>query len=97
MENYTQDFIQETARRIQLVRGGIQPAISHLRDRLERWTGDTRRDGDTPKEFWELVLTHLQLQDTLFSSRPYVECCCEPNGLDGASLALKKLNSALHS
>jgi len=57
MEHYSDDFARQTAIRIQLVRGGKSGAIVHLENRLSKWTGDTRRDGDTPKEFWERVLS----------------------------------------
>ena len=34
-------------------------------------------------------------RDALRAGRGYVECCCEPDGKDGASEALKQIDAAL--
>ena len=59
MTNYSAEFAAETAARLPLIRGSKEVAIKHLEARLANWTGDTRRDGDTPKEFWQAVLSLL--------------------------------------
>lgn len=60
MAGYDAEFAKHTAARLPIIRGGKAAAIKHMEERLNNWTGDTRRDGDTPKEFWQAVLDHLR-------------------------------------
>jgi hypothetical protein len=60
MSAYTAEFAKQTAARLPFIRGGKQGAIAHMEAMLANWKGDTRRDGDTPKEFWETVLKYLK-------------------------------------
>ncbi len=60
MTAYTAEFAAETAARLPFVRGSKEAAAKHLEAKLAGWKNDTRRDGDTPKEFWETVLSLLK-------------------------------------
>lgn len=52
-------FAKATALRM-VMSFGYAGATKRMDDRLAAWTGDTRRDGDTPKEFWMMVLEALK-------------------------------------
>lgn len=60
MQTIDADFARQTAIRLPIVRGSKAAAIKHLQEKLANWKGDTRRDGDTPKEFWLAVLSELE-------------------------------------
>ena len=53
------NYVRRIAIHMMLVRNGRAGAISELENTLANWKGDTRRDGDTPKTFWQAVLAEL--------------------------------------
>ena len=60
MTAFNTDYAKQIATSLPITRGSKEAAIEHLEARLTKWTGDTRRDGDVPKEFWETVLSLLK-------------------------------------
>ena len=56
---FDKPFARITALRMTMSLGHAN-ATKRINDRLDAWTGDTRRDGDTPKAFWELVREELK-------------------------------------
>ena len=74
----------------------VAQRISQMLYKAGRTKADSIVLPDRVVSFADWVDIELQsFRDALRAGRGYVECCCEPDGKDGASEALKQIDAVL--